>query len=312
MAKTVLSFGEVLWDLLPDATILGGAPFNFAYRINSLGDRGYMISRLGDDELGDQAFSQVVKLGLETTFLQRDNHFPTGTVHVMFDESHNPDYEIIPNVAYDHIFFAPEIAKAMASADCLCFGTLAQRSATSRETCEKMLQHASNCLLFLDINLRKACFSPETIQSSLQAAHILKLNETEAGQLAEILDTGTTTIPDFAAKMIAQWELDYCLVTLAEKGVYAHSQTGEQLYIPGYRVVLVDSLGAGDAFSAGFIHKILRNASMKEACEFGNVLGAIVATQAGATAAITAQHLAAFQQQSHDRIVAPQFEKYAD
>ena len=92
MKKTILAFGEVLWDILPSCTVLGGAPFNFAYRVNSLGDTGLMVSRLGRDELGEKAFEQISRLGLETTYIQWDERLPTGTVQVSFDEQNNPDY----------------------------------------------------------------------------------------------------------------------------------------------------------------------------------------------------------------------------
>jgi len=153
--KTVFAFGEVLWDILPDRTVLGGAPFNFAYRINSLGDTGLMISRLGSDELGKKAFEKVKTLGLKTNFLQFDEKLPTGSVQVAFDEENNPDYYIVPDVAYDQIEFTAELADAVTEADCLCFGTLAQRAEKSRKTIEQLLEKSAKSMKFLDINLRK-------------------------------------------------------------------------------------------------------------------------------------------------------------
>ncbi len=103
MKKTVLAFGEVLWDLLPTETALGGAVCNFIYRVNSLGDNGVIVSRLGKDELGEAACQRVSDLGLGTEYLQWDDRYPTGTVPVTFDDSNNPIFVILPNVAYDHI-----------------------------------------------------------------------------------------------------------------------------------------------------------------------------------------------------------------
>ena len=103
MKKTILAFGEVLWDVLPSCTVLGGAPFNFIYRVNSLGDTGLMISRLGRDELGRKAHEQIIQSGLDTRSIQWDDELPTGTVQVSFDEQNNPDYFIVPDVAYDRI-----------------------------------------------------------------------------------------------------------------------------------------------------------------------------------------------------------------
>ena len=301
MKKTVLSFGEVLWDILPTRTILGGAPFNLIYRVNSLGDNGLMVSRLGRDDLGQAAFEKVVSLGLDTTHLQWDERNPTGTVQVSFDEQNNPDYVIIPHVAYDQIEFTDSLLTTARKADCLCFGTLAQRSEKSRNTLQHLIETSNNSLKFLDINLRKACYSRDTVSYSLEKANVLKLNEDEAHQVAQMLAIPHGTIPQFCEEMIEKYWLQYCLVTLAEKGAFAQSQSDEKVYSPGFEIELVDSLGSGDAFSAGFIYKILREASLNEACEFGNMLGALVATQQGGTTPITSEAINGFYNQNFKR-----------
>jgi fructokinase len=293
MKKTVVAFGEVLWDILPSCTVLGGAPFNFTYRIHSLGDAGLMVSRLGRDDLGRQAFDKVAALGLDTTLIQWDDEAPTGTVRVSFDAANNPDYVIIPHVAYDRIAFTDALAQAVAKADCLCFGTLAQRAPQSRATLERMLDETS-ALKLLDINLRKECYTRESVRFSLDRADVLKLNEDEAHALGDMLGMPHDTLAHFCAEVVPRWSLRYCLVTLGEKGALGVSADGEQAYAPGYEVTLVDSLGAGDAFSAGFVWQVLRGASLVEAVGFGNVLGAIVATQTGATAPIATSDIDAF------------------
>ena len=140
MKKTVLSFGEVLWDILPTETILGGAPCNFAYRVNSLGDRGIIISRLGKDELGKEAYDCISSLGLDTTYLQWDDHHPTGIVRVTFDNDNNPDFAIVKNVAYDYIEMNDLLREVVSTSDCICFGTLSMRSAETRETLNQLLE----------------------------------------------------------------------------------------------------------------------------------------------------------------------------
>lgn len=291
MKKTILAFGEVLWDILPSCTVLGGAPFNFVYRVNSLGDTGLMVSRLGRDELGQKAFEQVTELGLDTTYIQWDDHLPTGTVQVSFDEENNPDYVIIPQVAYDQIELTDALLEAASTVDCLCFGTLSQRSEKSRKTVEQLLAKASKSLKLLDINLRKDCYNLETVTFSLQKADVLKLNEEEARRLGRMLDVRYQNLPEFCEQMLDRWHLRHCLVTLGEEGVFAMSAQDERVYVPGYRIRLVDSLGSGDAFTAGFVHNILREKSISQACEFGNMLGALVATKKGATAPVTQEDI---------------------
>jgi len=308
--QTVLAFGEVLWDILPTKTILGGAPFNFAYRVNSLGDRGLMVSRLGRDELGQKAFDKVVELGLDTTYLQWDDQQPTGTVPITFDKNMKPSFVITPDVAYDYIELTDPLLQAASGADCLCFGTLAQRNSTSRKTLAAVIEHAPKSLKILDINLRKDCYNQESVTSSLKKSDILKLNDEELAELAEMLSLSGSTMPDYCRQLLGKWALAYCLVTLGDKGVFAASKEGEEVHVPGYKVRLADALGSGDAFTAGFINKLLRGESLARACEFGNILGAIVATQAGATAGVNSEDISEFVNQTTQRVVHPDLAEF--
>ena len=310
MKKTILAFGEVLWDILPSCTVLGGAPFNFAYRANSLGDMSLMISRLGRDELGRKAHDQIVRLGLDTRFIQWDEKLPTGTVEVSFDEQNNPDYFITPQVAYDQIELTDALVGVASTADCLCFGTLSQRLGRSGKTIEQLLNGASKSLKLLDINLRKDCYNLEIVTFSLQEADNLKLNEDEAGQLGLMLGIRLQSIPQFCEEMLDRWSLRHCVVTLGEKGAFAMSTQGDKVYVSGYKISLVDSLGAGDAFTAGFLHYVLQQRSLAEACRFGNILGAIVCTQKGATQPVTLEQIDTFANKDIERIVDRRFEDF--
>jgi fructokinase len=308
--KTVVAFGEVLWDILPTATVLGGAPFNFTYRINSLGNNGHMISRLGKDELGDAAFRKIKDLGMSQNLIQWDKAVPTGKVEVSFDDKNNPDYVIISDVAYDRIEINNNLLNTVSKADCICFGTLAQRSDISKSSLRRIIAQAKQAIKFFDINLRKNCYSSESIVYSLQNSNILKLNQDEALQLAEMFRYKTFKIPEFCKKIIADWQLDYCIVTLDKMGAFVYSHAYKAVYEPGYDVHLVDSLGAGDAFSAGFVHKILQGKSLGEACSFGNKLGAKVATQKGATVPIDISELDWFDDEKLNRNIRKDLEEY--
>jgi fructokinase len=308
--KTVLAFGEVLWDILPTKTILGGAPFNFAYRVNSLGDRGLMVSRLGRDELGQKAFDKVVELGLDTAFLQWDDEKSTGTAPITFDKTMKPSFVITPDVAYDCIELTDSLLQAASNADCLCFGTLAQRSSTSRKTLTAMIEQSPQSLKILDINLRKDCYSRESVTSSLKKSDIMKLNDEELAEMAEMLSLSGSTMPDYCRQLLDKWPLTYCLVTLGDKGVFAASKQGEQIHVPGYKVRLADALGSGDAFTAGFINKLLRGETLAHGCEFGNIMGAIVATQMGATAGVNKEDIDEFVSRTTQRIVHPDLEDF--
>jgi len=310
MRKTVLAFGEVLWDLLPTGAALGGAPFNFVYRAGSLGDRGLMVSRLGRDELGERAWRRLKALGMDGRLIQWDDDHPTGTVQVDLSDPNRPAFHIVPGVAYDHIEPRPELLQAAAGADCICYGTLIQRTPTSRRTLEELLGAAGRALKLLDINLRKDCYTHETIVASLREADILKLNDDEACELAGMFGLPAPDFPGFCEQMMAQWDLTYCVVTLGERGAFAASARGERVYVPGYKVELADACGAGDAFTAGFIHCLLRGAPLADCCDLGCALGALVASQQGATEPIPPDRLEAFAAAAHERVAEPQLQDY--
>ncbi|MBN1835395.1 MAG: carbohydrate kinase [Spirochaetales bacterium] len=283
MSFTVLAYGEVLWDLLPTGAVLGGAPFNFLYRVRTLGDRGLMVSRLGRDELGREALGVIRDLGMDTRHLQWDQERPTGRVEVSFDAARNPQFNIIPGVAYDHIEPTEAALEAAAGADCVCFGTLIQRGARSRDTLGRLLEAFRGRLAILDINLRPECYSDQTIRLSIERADVLKLNDGEAAVLGPLYGLGGKSLPAIARGLLERTSLQIVVVTLGERGALAASRDGQMVYHPGYAVELVDSLGSGDAFTAGFVHALLRGRPLGNACRYGNALGAMVARQEGAT-----------------------------
>ncbi len=291
MRFRIAAFGELLWDLLPNASVLGGAPFNFSFRIHSLGNESYMISSVGNDMLGKKALEAMSGLQMSDRYIQINPEYPTGTVNVIFDELKNPDYEIIRGVAYDSITWSEDFEKLVGQADCICFGTLAQRGPVSRQTLSRLLSHFRGTYRFYDMNLRKGCNSEETIGASLRNADILKLNEHEALAIKAILRLKSTDLVDICIELAGLYQIQVCVVTLEERGSLVVPEVGDPVYSPGYQTTLVDPLGAGDAFSAGFIDALLRKNPIHEACEKGNLLGAMVVSQIGATQQIIPEKL---------------------
>lgn len=310
--KTILAFGETLWDLFPTGAKLGGAPFNFVCRADSLGDRGLIATRLGRDDLGARALTEIESLGMATTLVQRDGERPTGTVPVTVNEKGNPDFTITPYVAYDFIEATDALLEAAAGADCVCFGTLVQRAPVSRATLGRVLDAAKGALKLLDINLRRDCYTEDTIKASLERADVLKLNDDEARHLSATFGLGEPGVPDFAAEALRRWPLSHCVVTLGERGAFAASAAGSA-YVPGYRADLVDTCGSGDAFTAGFIHSLLEGRALEECCRLGNALGAMVASQAGGTGPIAPAEVETFMTSGRERITDPALDaRHAD
>ena len=266
----------------------------------------------------------MVALGLDTAHVQWDEEHPTGTVPVVVDEKGNPDFTIIQDVAYDYMEVTDALLDVAREADCICFGTLAQRTEPTRRTLEQALRVASGSsneaarrgeasgegLKLLDVNLRKDCYSTGTVTKSLERADVLKLNEDEAAYLSDLFDLGDVAIPEFARAMIEKWSLSHCLVTLGERGAFASSAGGEAAYVPGYRVDTVDTCGSGDAFTAGFIHRLVRGGSLAECCDLGNALGAMVARQEGGTESVTPAEIKEFMASGRERVPQPALESY--
>lgn len=305
--STVIAFGEVLWDLLPDGPVLGGAPFNFANRIAGFGHDAFMISAVGHDARGDEALDRIRQLGLPTTYIQQHREYPTGTVHVTLNDEH-PDYEIVRDVAYDHIAFTEPLEALARQTDCISFGTLAQREPESRATLHTLLDRiddAGRAIKLLDINLRKACYTPESIKASLQRADLLKLNDDEAREIATMLDFAATTLPEIGEQLIQDWALQHIVITLGAHGALGVSHDGHVVYEPGYAIDLVDPVGSGDAFSAGFIDRLLAGRPIHEAVALGSVLGALVATQRGATQPLSSEQIRRFTADPPPRVVEP-------
>ena len=291
---TIVAYGEALWDLLPTGPVLGGAPFNFAYRVNSLGNRGVIITRLGKDDNGKEAHSRMKTLGMETDFIQWDQVHPTGTVEITLGKNNEPDYFIVPGVAYDFIEPEEQLSTLVSKADCLCFGTLIQRTAVSRETLGSLIDVFQGTYILLDINLRKQCFTKETVTTSIEYADILKLNETEIIDVAGMYGIEHSSIPFSARALLKKTGLALIVVTLGEKGAYAVSRDGEGVYAPGYKIELVDPCGSGDAFTAAFLTSILKGEELSTALQRGNALGALVAAQKGATQPVDDRQIASF------------------
>lgn len=290
----IISFGEILWDMLPGGRQLGGAPFNFAYRAHSLGSNVRMISRLGYDELGDEALKQASRLGMGVEFIQRDDKRPTGTVDIVLDQDNQPDYTINPTVAYDFIEIDDEMLKQAAKADCLCFGALAQRNHTSQAALWQLIESAPNATKIFDINIRKDCYTNTIIDRSLKAADWLKLNEDEVIQIKSMFGLKSDSIIDLLAEIRTCWGLRGCVATFSDKGALVSENGSQVLYQPGYAVNLVDPCGSGDAFTAAFFHHYLKGAPLNECLKRGNALGALVATCAGATDEIPQDELENF------------------
>jgi fructokinase len=280
---TIVGLGELLWDLLPGGRQLGGAPANFAYFANLLGDRGVVASRVGEDELGREAADRLRQFGSSTDYLQCDSVHPTGTVQVRVDTAGQPQFEIARPVAWDFLQWTPAWKQLAEEADAVCFGSLAQRSSASRETIQQFLRStAPRALRVFDVNLRAPFYTAEVLTASLAPADVVKLNHDELPVMAGLLGIPFSNVRNAAQALLQACRAKLVCVTRGSCGSLLVSKDGAVEH-PGFRVAVTDTVGAGDAFTATLVHHRLRGASLEEMNEAANQIGAWVATQVGAT-----------------------------
>jgi fructokinase len=284
---TVVGLGELLWDLLPAGTQLGGAPANFAHITSLLGDVGIPASRLGEDALGAEALHRLGELGLSTEFIQKDSDHPTGTVRVEVDHNGQPCFEISESVAWDFLAWTPQWQSLAQRADAICFGSLAQRSETSRATIRKFL-HATrpNALRVFDVNLRQNFYTAQVLAESMEFASAVKLNHEELPRIMRLFELEHRSEDDSARRLLSSHHLNLVCVTRGTNGSLLIS-AGECNEHPGYKVQVADTVGAGDAFTAALVHGYLRRAPLAQINDTANRVGAWVASQSGATPAPT-------------------------
>ena len=289
--KHVIGIGEALFDCLPEGRKLGGAPANFAYHVSQFGLNGCVISAIGNDELGDEIVEKFNAVHLKHILPRVEQ--PTGTVKVTLDEKGVPQYEICLGVAWDNIPLTDEMLEIARNAQAVCFGSLAQRSETSRKTIHAFLDVTpADALRVFDINLRQSWYTAEVIAESLQRANILKINDEELDVVATML-LGEPTIPEhliaedaektrrICRELISRYDLDMLILTCGAIGSYVFTME-EESYITTPKVKVADTVGAGDSFTATFVAQLLLGKPIPEAHKKAVDVSAFVCTQNGA------------------------------
>lgn len=286
--QLVLGIGELLWDLLPEGARLGGAPANFTVMSGRLGDHAVILSRIGRDELGRRAVEILDPLSSDESFLQVDPLHETGKVTVSLKDG-QPEYIIHQPAAWDAMELSDEWVQLAARADAICFGTLAQRSAASRQTIQTLAAETSSaCVRVFDVNLRTPFYTGEVLEESLELATVVKMNDLEVPQVLGLLGMAAEERTDAAAlKSGAESLLEEFpgvrLVAITRGGHGSLLVRRDEWHEhPGVQIKVADTIGAGDAFTAAMTHYLLRGASLRTLNEAGNRWGSWVASQSGA------------------------------
>jgi fructokinase len=280
----ILALGEILWDLLPSGKQLGGAPANFAYHAARLGADARVVSAVGDDALGREILARLRAQNLDTSLIRTDAVHPTGTVTVALDAAGRPSYTIHEGVAWDFLEATPTVLDLASRAACVCFGTLAQRGPTSRSAIGAILAATPPAALrILDINFRQHYYDREVVDASLGAATLLKINDDELPELLALLGTGG----DDRAIFDAYPRLTLIALTRGGRGSALIPRDGPRDEHAGHPAEpLVDTVGAGDAFTAALAVGLLAGRPLAQINDAANCLAAYVCTRAGATPVI--------------------------
>lgn len=296
------AFGEILWDCLPSGRHAGGAPFNVTAHLAQIGVSASLISCIGRDSLGDEILQVGKDKGVNTEFVTRARiGLATGTVLVTVDTKGNATYELVQPAAWDEIRVPAEALQAVSKSRALVYGSLAGRSPYNLEQLARLLE-VQGPLKFFDVNLRPPFADPPLVMELAKRAHVLKLNDGEVGQLAHWLRTGDL-VPDtprslnaiaVACATIAEaTNASHICVTMAEEGA-AMWDRGNLVTAPAPKVVVKDTVGAGDAFMAGLMVGLTRGNETKKVLENACRLGAFVASHHGATPLFPAEIIELF------------------
>lgn len=293
MPYRIVGIGEVLWDLLPTGAQLGGAPANFAYHAGALGAESCVVSRVGDDALGHEIVKRMSALGVLPDCIQVDAVRPTGTVAVDVDAMGQPQFEIRRDVAWDHLVADAGALRSVASADAVCFGSLAQRSESSRTAIRTLIAASpSDALRILDVNLRQQYHSRAVIEESLALATVLKVNDAELPQLASMFSL-TGDVRSQIDQLAERWQLRAIAYTRGACGSVLRT-AHEWSEHPGVPTTVVDTVGAGDAFTAAMTIGLLSGWALDDVNEQANRVAAFVASRAGGTPVLPSELLAPF------------------
>lgn len=278
----VLSFGELLWDIIGGKAYIGGAPFNLASHLAKMGIQSTYISSVGKDDLGEQALKIARQYGLDTDYISIHATLPTGKVNVFLDKKGNPQYTINKNTAWDEIVLQDNLKNVLFKEywDAFCFGTLAQRTKSNRELLYGLIPQLNCKYIFYDVNLRQNFYQKEWIEHSLKLSNMLKLNEEETKILSELLLGKSVTKEEFCQIIYSEYDIEIICITMGENGSIVYD--GQNIFqVPGVTVKVIDTVGAGDSYSAAFLFSLLSGLNPRESGLFANQVGAFVASQPG-------------------------------
>jgi fructokinase len=287
----VICYGEILWDNLPNGKVPGGAPMNIALTLQSLGISAAIISRLGKDVAGEELLEFLKQNNAFLNYIQTDNSLETGHVDIAVGGPEDLFFKIAKPVAWDNIELNDDLIAAVSKAKMFVFGSLAARTEASRNTLFELLKHA-NTKVF-SVNLRSPHYTWDLIETLLKKSDIVKLTEYEYKDLMQWIGKGYYLMNEGLEHLRNKYNLDTICVTLGSKGAIMNRR-GEIYEQPGYKVDIVDKVGAGNAFLAAYLKARADKAEPLDRLAFAIAAGAMATTYAGAFTQFTPEMILDF------------------
>jgi len=286
MQNVIVGIGEILWDMLPSGKVIGGAPANFAYHAQELGESSIVVSCVGNDELGREIISSLEKKDMPTEFLYIDKSHPTGVVSARINKEGKPSYLIQEEVAWDYIPTSTLIRELAFKSAAVCFGTAAQRSQLSRMTIQTFvgLMEQDSIRVF-DINLRQNFYSQDVIETSLSLANVLKLNVNELSVVKKLLRLNGDE-KKILNELSRKYSLNLIALTRGREGSILFTE-GKTSNHEGHKINVEDTVGAGDAFVAGLVTGMLRGCELDDLHNKANRVASYICSKHGATPSLT-------------------------
>ena len=279
----VVGIGEVLWDVFPGGKQLGGAPANFVYHVTRFGCQGLLVSAVGkNDAYGNEICAALEERKIRSVIEKSD--YPTGRVQVSLDKFGIPEYDIVKDVAWDNIVFTEELESIAQKTVAVCFGSLAQRNPVSRKTIMKFVDAVPDTpatYKIFDINLRQNFYDKEILEYSMKRCNILKINEEELLKLRDLFYD--KSMPDYEVcnKLKQDFSLKYLILTRGAENSFVYADD-KIIFRDTPKVDVVDTVGAGDSFTAAFVASLLNGADAETAHTVAVETSAYVCTQKGA------------------------------
>ena len=278
--KSVVCFGEVLWDNLPDGRKPGGAPMNVAYHLHQLGIDSQLISRVGKDDSGKALIAFLQEINLPVNRIQVDELQETSVVQASIaPDTQEVNYEIVFPVAWDFISWQPEYIPLLDEAAAFVFGSLSARHSTTRATLYKMLEYGSYHVF--DVNLRAPHYEPNVIDDLLKKANLVKLNSSELLLIASWYNKNCRKEEEAVEMLFNRFKMEEMVITKGSKGATYYTENYRYDY-PAYPTKVADTIGSGDSFLAAFLAMKLSDQSVEATLDYAVAMGAFITAKPGA------------------------------